>query len=303
MPTLSIELFEKNLAQFDTVFLATPADVSMELAPRLLATGMQVIDLSGAFRLERGKFEKWYRIPHFCPDLIPQACYGLEPWAEITNSKKLISNPGCYATSVLMALIPLIRSEIIDTETIIIDAKSGTSGAGLKANEALLFNEVDSDCTPYRVGTHQHLPEITEQLDLLTGVRINPHFSTSLLPLRRGIISALYLNPGTRLKSRGDEEIITEIDHALYEAYTNYPLIRFGRLGRSAAQDRSLLSLKKVAGSPRTHLSYTVESGKIYVFSLIDNLLKGASSQAIENWNRINGFSIDSGLNQNEGQL
>jgi N-acetyl-gamma-glutamyl-phosphate reductase len=265
--------------------------------------GIQAIDLSGAFRLEAATFEEWYKLPHSCPHLLSQSKYGLIPWAEADRSVQLISNPGCYATSVLMALIPLIRSKIIALDSIAIDAKSGTSGAGLKANENLLFNEVDSDCTPYRVGMHQHLPEMIRHINQFTGAEIDPHFSTSLLPLRRGIISGLYLKPSCRLETKSDAEIQSEITGAYAEAYRGYPLIKFGDLGQSPSQDKLLLSLKKVAGSPRTHLSYTVQNGKIYVFSLIDNLLKGASSQAVENWNRINGFSIETGLTQSEGHL
>ncbi len=301
VPSLSLEQFEKSLSEFEVVFLATPPEISMEYVPKLIDAGLQVIDLSGAFRLEDTDFERLYGLSHLSRRLIPLAQYGLVPWAKIDSSARFISNPGCYATSILMGLIPLVQAELIDLESIVIDSKSGTSGAGLKATEALLFNEVDSDCIPYRVGQHQHLPEITRHLNDFTGKKIDPHFSTSLLPLRRGIISALYLKPC--LGSIHSEELLSLIDQAYARAYQNYPLAIFGRLGQSIAQDKLLLSLKKVAGSARTHISYTVKEDKIYLFSLIDNLMKGAASQAIENFNRINGFVVECGLDQIEGQL
>ncbi len=160
----------------DVVFLATPAEVSLKLAPQILKRNKSIIDLSGAFRLQKNDYLKWYGFSHTEPELLAQSTYGLQPSARaLQTSEKnslqpqLIANPGCYATAILMALIPLLKANLISTDGIVIDAKSGTSGAGRKAQENLLFTEVDGECLPYKVGRHQHLPEIKESIERLCG--------------------------------------------------------------------------------------------------------------------------------------
>ena len=152
------ELFQ-NLT--DVVFLATPAEVSMKLVPLLLKEKKKVIDLSGAFRLKKSDYSKWYHAEHAEKELLMTAHYGLVPFAGPLSLKtNLVSNPGCYATAISMALIPLIKKNLIEVDSLVIDAKSGATGAGKKPSENILFSEVDGECLPYRVGRHQHLPEI-----------------------------------------------------------------------------------------------------------------------------------------------
>ena len=292
------------LGALHTVFLATPAEASLELAPKLLDAGVDVIDLSGAYRLRKGgasAYSEWYQFDHPHPELLAQAHFGLSPWANDVRPSRvranLISNPGCYSTSVLMGILPLLRSGVIDPATLVIDAKSGTSGGGRKALETLLFNEVDGECQPYRVGKHQHTPEIREFAEVFSGQAIDPFFTTSLLPTRRGIISGIYarLNPGQGL---------TEVKAAFAQAYRDYPLVKICSLSEvGAAAQAHAVSLKKVVGSARTHLAFQVLGEKLYLFSLIDNLLKGAASQAVENFNWLNDLPVGTGLTEIEGVL
>lgn len=278
-------------SQVSLVFLATPAEVSMELAPKLLAQGKTVIDLSGAFRLKKHDYKSWYAMDHAEPALLKSAHYGLVPWAIPSSKNKLIANPGCYATAIAMALIPLLKNKLIKPDQIMIDAKSGTSGAGKKAAENLLFTEVEGNCLPYRVGRHQHTPEIIETVEMFSGVEIDPHFSTHLLPVKRGIIAGIYAVSTGASKS--------EILAAYKLAYADYPLVQVGDLALSNKN----ASLSRVAGTPKTHLLVEQVKEKIYVYSVIDNLLKGAASQAVENMNQLMDVPIITGLEQSRGVL
>lgn len=274
----------------DVVFLATPANVSLVLAPKILAAGKKVIDLSGAFRLKKNDYKKWYAFEHTELSLLESAHYGLSPWAGPTSRQNnLIANPGCYATAVTMSLLPLLQNDLIDETHLVIDAKSGTSGAGKKATENLLFTEVTGECLPYKVGRHQHYPEIIETLEYFSGKSVSAHFTTSLLPVRRGIIAGIY----ARLKGHKN---LSDVEAAFHQAYQDYPLVTF-----SAFQNKpQLASLKKIVGTARTHISYEVDGDRLYVFSCIDNLLKGAASQAIENFNRISDLPVATGLSHLE---
>lgn len=282
---------------FEIVFLATHAEVSLELAPKLLKLGISVIDLSGAFRLNTenivGDYLNWYKIQHSNPELVKSAHYGLVPWSlkKASDNPILIANPGCYATAILMALLPLLKDGIIEADNIVIDAKSGATGAGKKAEEGLNFCEVDGECLPYKVGHHQHLPEIILQSAVFSNVKIEPHFSTHLLPVRRGIIAGIY----TKLKPR---KTAADIEQSFCEYYAHYPLVKF-----SQEIKKDLVSLKKVVGTPSTHISYVIDGDKLYLYSVIDNLLKGAASQAIENFNIINDLPVITGLESLESMI
>lgn len=277
------ELFQ-NLT--DIVFLATPADVSLKLAPALIAQNKKVIDLSGAFRLKKSDYSKWYHANHTEKELLADAHYGLVPFSEpLQREKNLVSNPGCYATAISMALIPLIKKNLIHLESIVIDAKSGTTGAGKKPSENILFSEVDGECLPYRVGRHQHTPEIQEAVQTFAGKLIDPHFATHLIATKRGIIASIYAQ--TNAKN------LDEIRAAYHDAYQDYPLVRFG------PDISKLASLNKVIHTPFTHISYEMIGNKLYVFSCLDNLLKGAASQAVENLNRMMDWPVTLGLLNN----
>jgi len=273
----------------DVVFLATPANVSLALAPKILAAGKTVIDLSGAFRLKKNDYQKWYGFEHTEKKLLAEARYGLAPWVGPASGEKLVANPGCYATAITLALIPILKNNLITENSVVIDAKSGTSGGGKKAVENLLFTEVDGECLPYKVGRHQHYPEIIEALEAFSGKKIEAHLTTSLLPVRRGIIAGVYAQ-------LHDGKTIQDVEAAFANAYNDYPLVSFG----AVQKEPTLLLLKKVVGTAKTHISFEVEGQRLYIFSCIDNLLKGAASQAIENFNRISDLPISTGLSQLE---
>ncbi len=274
----------------DVVFLATPAEVSMELAPKILAQGKKVIDLSGAFRLKKNDYRKWYGFEHTDESWLKKAQYGLTAWAGPAKGEVLIANPGCYATAITLALIPLLKNDLVVENSIVIDAKSGATGAGKKAVENLMFNEVEGECLPYKVGRHQHYPEILEAVELFAGKKIEAHLTTSLLPIRRGIIAGIYAQVKKGV-------VLEDIENAYGSAYDEKVLIRHGRL----RNEPGLVLLKKVVGTAKTQISYELDSSRLYVFSCLDNLLKGAASQALENLNRLFDLPVETGLNQLEG--
>ena len=310
VPVLPLKDLESILPGLDSIFLATPTEASIELAPRILEnknSQANVIDLSGAFRFQSGtaaerasRFEQWYKAKQISPEIAGKAHFGLVPFATpVQGGKTLVSNPGCYATAVLMGIVPLLKANTIDAKTLVIDAKSGTTGAGRKASEAQLFAEVDGECLPYRVGKHQHLPEICEWAEAYSQTAINPFFTTHLLSVRRGILASIYseLQPGL-----GE----SDVKAAFAGAYKNYSLARITNLNSKTGNDLSpavSMSLKKVVGTPRVHLSYAVVGSKLYLFSVIDNLLKGAASQAVENFNSLHDYPVALGLDAMEGTL
>jgi N-acetyl-gamma-glutamyl-phosphate reductase len=282
VPTLPMaSLDSPDLAEkFHTIFLATPAEASLEIAPKLVAKGVNVVDLSGAFRLAHAAYPQWYGFPHTAPEALASAQYGLvpfaKPFAKAAGRGVLVANPGCYVTAVLMALVPLLKDGVIETDSIVIDAKSGTTGAGKKAAESLLFSEVDGECIPYKIGKHQHFPEIVKYLAEFTGVNCSPFFSTSLLATPRGITAGIYANLAAG-KTEGD------VAAAFTKAYLGYPLAKVAALSALP----KIASLKKVVGTNSVQIGYATDGSKLYLYSLIDNLLKGAASQAVENFNRL----------------
>lgn len=306
------ELFQALQArQLQVVFLATPPETSLDLTPKFLEAGVHVIDLSGAFRLQNGSlgdcastYQKWYNFQHTSLALLKEAEFGLVPWVgspKSTGSARLVSNPGCFATAVLMGLLPLLKERLVDAQTLVIDAKSGTSGAGRKAEERLLHCEVDGLCLPYRIGRHQHEPEIQQLVSHYAGVEIQPFFTTHLLNVRRGIVASMYARLMPSLMSCSVQERNELVAKAFQAAYHDYPLVNVASLDHPGGE--SLLNLRRVVGSARTHISYRIVEDRLYVFSMIDNLLKGAASQAIENFNRIIGVPQWTGLADVEGVL
>lgn len=273
-------------SEAEILFLATPAEVSLKLVPDLLQQNKKVIDLSGAFRLRDHQIEDWYGFESPSRELLSQAHYGLVPFADPCPQGSFVSNPGCYATAVEMALIPLLKKKLIDPDQIVIDAKSGTSGAGRKAQEALLFTEVAGDCRPYRIGQHQHQPEIIEALRLFSGTQVTDlFFSTHLLPVNHGILASIYLRPRAGVK-------LADVNAAYDEAFAGYDLAKWGGL-----QERpELVSLPRAVNTPETRIAFELRDGKLFVFSCLDNRLKGAATQAIENLNRWMDWPVNSGL-------
>lgn len=289
IPVYPVQRLPECVKPESIVFLATPTEVSIHWVQRLLKSGATVIDLSGAFRLSAENAQKFYGLPNESVELLAQAHYGLQPWNPLSGSAsgRLISNPGCYSTSVLMAVLPLLKGEpLIDPTSLVIDAKSGATGAGKKLSQELMFCEAEGECLPYKVGKHQHLPEIREGVSRYAHVQINPFFTTHLLGARRGILAGIYAKtlPGVTLE---------KISAAFEQAYSAYPLVRHGRIEGGKPSD---LSLKRVVGTPRTEIRYELHGNQLYLFSLIDNLMKGAASQAVENLNSLFGLPLTTGL-------
>ncbi len=269
-------------SEADVVFLATPAEVSMKLAPKLLQKSLRVIDLSGAFRLQTHEYSDWYGFAHTSPALLAQAQYGLHPWnQQIDESTNLVANPGCYATAVLLGLLPALKRQWLDLDCLVIDAKSGTTGAGRKVTEELSFSEMSGNCWPYKVGRHQHWPEIVEAIAKFGGGPVNPMFTTHILPIPRGILVSIYSRTSV------SEAVLRE---AYLHDYASSPLIAVGHPESAGA------GINEVVGTPEARITLTVQDGKLYLFVVIDNLLKGAASQAIENLNRMMGWPADLSL-------
>jgi N-acetyl-gamma-glutamyl-phosphate reductase len=267
----------------EVIFLATPNEVSAEVAPKLLDAGIKVIDLSGAFRLgEPGLYPSWYGFAHERPELLGEAVYGLPEWCNGELKKaRLIANPGCYPTSVLLALRPL--TYLIDrTQPVIVDAKSGVSGAGKKADVAYSFTELFGNFKAYGVGTHRHEPEIRQELHL--GERTTLVFVPHLLPTDRGIYSTMHVGFANPVSA---EELT-----ALYaDCYANAPFVRVLPAGK-------IPELKDVVNTPYAEIGFTLLKGgkQAVIVSVIDNLLKGAASQAVQNFNRMCGYAETEGL-------
>lgn len=292
----------KNL---DVLFLATPPDVSMTLVAELIESPIILIDLSGAFRLSAEEFNATYGLPAPLEPLLKKAIYGLSPWWTpqcASQSHWLIANPGCYATCALITLLPLLKAKVIQSESLIIDAKSGVTGAGRQPSRDRLFCEVSDTFFPYKIEGHPHIPEMHRHIEHLIGRSSNITMMTHLLPLKRGISMTLYARPIH--EDISDDRLQEAISNAYQMDYAHYPLIKWGSLNEKQGLEKmSLLSLKHVVGSPRTHIGYFIKNRQIFIFSCIDNLLKGAASQAVENFNLIFDLPCETGLLQLEGVL
>lgn len=273
------------LGEVDAVFLALPHGASADFAKRALAAGAKVIDLSADFRLhDKEVYKKFYGLEHHVPDLLPQAVYGLpEIHREEIKKTNLLANPGCYPTSVILGLQPLVRSGAADG-TIIVDSKSGVSGAGRKATLTNSFVEVNENLAPYNIGrVHRHLSEMEQELQAITP-KTKLIFSPHLLPISRGILSTMYI----QLNNGWNEKTL----HDLYaETYHAEPFVRILPSGQIAS----------IAHSNYTnycHLSvhHVPEVNQAIVCASIDNLVKGASGQAVQNMNLMFGIEEKTGL-------
>lgn len=273
-----------HLEQCDVVFFATPNGIAMQQARSLLDAGVRVIDLAADFRIKDVKiWEKWYGMSHACPDLIEQAVYGLPEVnrAQIKQAR-LVANPGCYPTAVQLGFIPLLEAGLIDESSLIADAKSGVSGAGRKAEVGFLFAEASDSFRAYGVAGHRHLPEIRQGLSLTSKHEVGLTFVPHLTPLIRGIHATLY----ARLKKDADLQALFE------KRYANEPFVDVMPAG-SHPETRS------VRGSNHCRIAVhrPQEGDTVVVLSAIDNLVKGAAGQAIQNMNIMFGIAETTALN------
>jgi len=267
-------------------FTAVPHAAAMKVVPELLNAGAKVIDLSADFRLrDVNVYNEWYA-PHLCPEFLDEAVYGLcEINREKIASSRLVANPGCYPTSTLLPLIPLLKSGIVDTKsTLVIDSKSGVSGAGRKALLATSFCEVNESFKAYKVGEHRHTPEIEQELSIAASEEIKVCFTPHLVPMTRGILTTIYAKP-TKIISTTD--VIKILDDS-------YSTERFVKI----LEEGQLPSINMIKGSNLCVIGVKVDkrTNTIILVSAIDNLVKGASGQAIQNLNIMFGFDEYLGL-------
>lgn len=274
---------EKVSASSDLVFLALPHTVSMEIAPVFLKNGKKVIDLSADYRLPASIYEKWYSKKHADPVNLRKAVYGLpELNRDKIKNADLIANPGCYPTGIILGLLPMVKKIQETGAVIIIDAKSGVTGAGRKASISLLFGEVDENLKCYKPNEHQHMPEIEQVLSGAAGKEIKVNFIPHLIPMKRGILSTIYLQH----KSLTEAEKI----YAMYEDFFRHePFVRVRPLG-------ILPEIKDVVGTNFCDIGIKVSNGMVIIVSVIDNLLKGASGQAVQNMNIMMGIPEKAGF-------
>lgn len=270
----------------DFFFTAVPHKTAMDIVPGLLAAGKKVVDLSADYRIhDPAVYEAWYQ-EHSSPQFLAEAAYGLpELYRDRIKTARLTANPGCYPTSAILALAPLLRKGLIDPSTLIIDSKSGTSGAGRAPNVGSLFCEVTDGFKPYKVGgTHRHIPEIEQELTAAAGSPVTVTFTPHLLPISRGILSTIYAS--LTIEGNG-----TDVQ-ALYEdTYGDEPFVRVLPAGTPPAT-------QYVRGSNCCDISLQkdMRTGRLIVMSAIDNIVKGASGQAVQNMNLMNGFPETTGL-------
>ena len=278
-------LAEAGQADAGIVFLATPAEVSAALAPGLLARGARVIDLSGAFRLaDPAAYPTWYGFAHPAPALLGGARYGCPELARpALAGARLVTNPGCYATAIALALAPLLRSGLVAAQGVAVTGLSGVSGAGRKASEDYSFVEVADDLRAYRIGRHQHVPEIEQTVARYAGACGPISFTPVLAPIRRGILATATL----RAAPGATQAALTA---ALEAAYRDEPFVKV------RPPDRVLV--KDVVHTNRCHVGASLDAraGAVVAVSAIDNLLKGAAGQAVQAMNASLGWSETSGL-------
>lgn len=277
---------EEAIEKTDLVFCALPHGEAMHAVPLLAAAGVRVVDLSADFRLSNANlYQEWYNKEHCAPDYLGRAVYGLpELYREEIKNASLVANPGCYPTSVLLALAPLARSGLIRWETLIVDAKSGTSGAGRTPSAVLHYPECTENFRAYRVAAHQHTPEMEQELGRLAGEQITFTFVPHLVPMIRGILSTVYLYSHANMAE-------DELFNIYGEFYQNEPFVRL-------LPPPLMVETKYVYGSNHCALSLRKDNrtGRLIILSAIDNLVKGAAGQAVQNMNLMLGFAETKGL-------
>jgi N-acetyl-gamma-glutamyl-phosphate reductase len=280
--------------QADIVFLALPHGVAAEFAQPLLNQGSRVIDLSADFRLKNSSvYAEFYGHEHPCPELLAESVYGLpEVYRSSLHSARLVASPGCYPTSILLPVIPLLRAKLICAQDIVADSLSGVSGAGRKAEPDYLFVECNESLRAYGIPKHRHLSEIEQELSLAQGAPVIIQFTPHLVPVNRGILTTLYLSPIEPVKTEaGRDAFLQKVKDCYRGAYQNEPFVRI-------LEGKALPDTKNVTGSNVIEIGWRFDprTGRIIVISAIDNLTKGASGQAVQCLNLMCGFPETAGL-------
>jgi N-acetyl-gamma-glutamyl-phosphate reductase len=277
-----------DLTECDVVFFATPHGVAMAQAPELLKAGVKVIDLAADFRIkDQATFEKWYKIPHTAPELLDEAVYGLvELNREQIRGARLIANPGCYPTTMQLGYYPLLKAGVIDAGSLIVDAKSGVSGAGRKAEIGTLFSEASDNFKAYGVAGHRHTPETSAQLQRYTGDKVGLIFTPHLVPMIRGMFSTLY----AKLTKPVDNATLQGLFESAYKDSAFVDVMPFGALPETRSTRGS--NMLRIA------LHRPDDGDTVVILVVQDNLVKGASGQAVQCMNLMFGLPEETGLQQ-----
>jgi N-acetyl-gamma-glutamyl-phosphate reductase len=274
------------LKKADLFFLALPHGASQEAVNFFFSKGKRVIDLSADYRLSDPiVYEEWYGLPHKYPATLKKAVFGLpEIHRRNIRKAKLVANPGCYPTSAILGLLPAVKGKLIELSSLIIDSKSGTTGAGRKADLTVSFCEVNEGFKAYGIGTHRHTPEIEQELSSASGKNIKVNFTPHLLPVDRGILTTIY----ARLSKKTDTAAVLKIYKKMYK---DEPFV-------CVLDEGVLPNIKNVRGTNFCHIGLKVVSrtNTLVIVSAIDNLVKGASGQAVHNMNIMMGFEETTGL-------
>lgn len=277
---------EKIAAKAEFVFLALPHVTAQEAAYRFHALGRKVVDLSADYRItDPAVYEKWYEHGHQYPALLKEAVYGLpELHRDRIKKATLIANPGCYPTSAILGLAPLLRAGVLDLDSIIIDSKSGVSGAGRSPGLAHHFPEVNEGLMAYKIGSHRHTPEIEQELSALAGKGVIVSFTPHLIPMNRGILTTIYARLTKFIDTAG-------LRSSFEAAYRNEPFLRLLPPGQ-------VPNVRHVRGSNFCDIGVTADprTGRAVIVTVIDNLVKGAAGQAVQNMNLMAGFDETEGL-------
>jgi N-acetyl-gamma-glutamyl-phosphate reductase len=277
----------------EVVFLALPHGVAAEFAVPLLQLGCHVIDLSADFRTKSATvYKEFYAHEHPAPELLSQSVYGLpEIYRSQIKSASLVASPGCYPTSILLPTMPLLKDGLIKPTGIIADSLSGVSGAGRKAELDYLFVECNESMRPYGIPKHRHLSEIEQELSIAAGEPVTIQFTPHLIPISRGILTTLYLAPVKHFDASGAQELGEKITACYQNAYGKEPFVRL-------LEGKALPDTKNVAGTNVIEIAWRLDprTGRLIVMSAEDNLVKGASGQAIQSMNIMCGFKETAGL-------
>jgi N-acetyl-gamma-glutamyl-phosphate reductase len=283
LKNIDVEDIKKNI---NVLFLATPPGVSRKLSPQFLDSDVKIIDLSGDLRLkDRNEYEHWYKRPCVEDEVLEKTVYGLsELNKEEIKKATMLANPGCFPTATILGLAPVVQNRIIQEQSIIVDAKTGVSGAGRNISQATHFSETNENIKIYKVHEHQHIPEVEQALFALNDGITAISFNTHLIPMTRGIMATIYASL--------QESYTTESLLDLYKTfYAASPFVRVRKQGEFP-------STKEVYGSNFCDIGLKVDerTGRVTIVAVIDNLMKGAAGQAVQNFNLMNGYEETMGL-------
>lgn len=281
---LEFEPFSNTLDGVDVAFLALPSGEAMKFVPQLVPSVERIIDLGGDFRLRSASlYERYYHHPHSAPSLLDGAAYGLpELFSDTIKAARLLANPGCYATSAILALAPVLKNDVVASEGIVVDSLSGVSGAGRTSSVDFSFSEINENIRAYKIGTHQHTPEMQSVLERATGRSVSLSFVPHLVPINRGIYTTIH----ARLKTGMNESELIE----LYQSwYRDSPFVRI---------KRQIPQVKDVLYTNYCDIGLAVDrhTNDLVIISVIDNLMKGAAGQAVQNMNIMFGIPQERGL-------